>query len=91
MSIQLTDSQKQAIQLALDFATSDSKILNIVGDAYTGKTTLVPYLIKELESFLNVYSSIIGEETQVGVVVLNERLKLEYLINGINYTYLSSI
>lgn len=91
MSIQLTDSQKQAIQLALDFATSDSKILNIVGDAYTGKTTLVPYLVKELESFLNVYSSIIGEETQVRVVVLNERLKLEYLMNGINYAHLSSI
>lgn len=91
MSMQLTDSQKQAIQLALDFATSDNKILNIVGDAYTGKTTLVPYLVKELESFLNVYSSIIGEETEVMVLSVNNRLGMEYLMNGINYTHLSSI
>ena len=91
MSIQLTDSQKQAIQLALDFATSDSRILNIVGDAYTGKTTLVPYLVKELESFLKVYSSIIGEETQVRVLVSNERLMLEYLMKDIKYTYFNRV
>lgn len=91
MNIQLTDSQKQAIQFALDFATSNNKILNIVGDAYSGKTTLVPYLVKELESFLNVYSSIMGDETEVRVLVANKRLGMKYLMNGINCTYLSSI
>lgn len=82
MTIQLTESQKQAIQLALDFSVSDEKFFNIVGDSYTGKSTLVPYLAKELESFLKVYNSIIGEDTSVKVVVPKHRLKMEYLRHG---------
>lgn len=78
MTIQLSESQKQAIKLALDFSISNDKIFNIVGDAYTGKTTLVPYLVKELESFLKVYNSIVGGETTITVVVPNYRLKMEY-------------
>lgn len=79
MTIQLTESQKQAIQLALDFSVSDEKFFNIVGDSYTGKTTLVPHLAKELESFLKIYNSIVGEDTFVKVVVPKHRLKMEYL------------
>ena len=82
MTIQLTESQKQAIQLALDFSISDKTFFNIVGDAYTGKTTLVPYLVKELEAFLKVYNSIAGEDTSIKVAVPTRRLKMEYLRHG---------
>ena len=82
MTIQLTESQKQAIQLALDFSISDETFFNIVGDAYTGKTTLVPYLAKELEAFLKVYNSIAGEDTSIKVAVPTRRLKMEYLRHG---------
>ena len=79
MTIQLSESQKQAIKLALDFSISKDKFFNIVGDAYTGKSTLVPYLAKELESFLKVYNSIVGGETSITVVVPNHRLKIEHI------------
>ena len=79
MTIQLSESQKQAIKLALDFSISNDKFFNIVGDAYTGKSTLVPYLAKELESFLKVYNSIVGGETSITVSVPNHRLKMEYI------------
>ena len=79
MTIQLSESQKQAIKLALDFSISKDKFFNIVGDAYTGKSTLVPYLAKELESFLKVYNSIVGGETSITVVVPNHRLEMEYI------------
>lgn len=82
MNIQLSESQKQAIQLALDFSISDERFLNIVGDAYTGKSTLVHYLVKELEAFLKVYNSIVGEDTFIKVVVPKHRLKMEYLRHG---------
>ena len=82
MTIQLTESQKQAIKLALDFSISDETFFNIVGDAYTGKTTLVPYLAKELEAFLKVYNSIAGEDTSIKVAVPTRRLEMEYLRHG---------
>ena len=84
MAIQLSESQKQAIKLALDFSTSNDRFFNIVGDAYTGKSTLVPYLAKELESFLKVYNSIAGEETSIKVVLPKRRLRMEYIRQGIN-------
>ena len=84
MTIQLSESQKQAIKLALDFSVSNDRFFNIVGDAYTGKSTLVPYLAKELESFLKVYNSIAGEEASIKVVVPNRRLRMEYIRQGNN-------
>ena len=88
MTIQLSESQKQAIKLALDFSISNEKFFNIVGDAYTGKSTLVPYLAKELDSFLKVYNSIVGGETSITVSVPNHRLRMEYIrqCSGIEVT-----